>query len=345
MKKEDIEHETISFLNDYNEACVQEILDDLSEVRSIKFNGYSSDKLVEESKDLIKQHLNDEDVDIYYVHGGTMANIISLMLAMDRHQAVISASSGHIVNTENGSIEALGNQIIQVESHEGKVKVEDIEKILLSHSAEYNSHPSVIYISNATETGTVYKREELEELRNFCDEHDLYLFCDGARLATASISKNSDVSFDEFSKYFDIFTIGGTKNGFLFGEAIVVKNEKLKKQYTRMLIKQRGALLAKGFLYGAQFKTMFKGNLYFELAKHAVEMAEYMETKIGRNTKYPVDANLLFYDISEEEYKKIKDNFLFDAHKNEDSTYAVRLVTSWATTKDEIDQFVERLKS
>lgn len=336
----------ISFLNDYNEVANTEILDAFISIKDDKYVGYSEDKIVKESINLIKENLEDKDVEIHFVHGGTIANVLGLMMSLKRHQSVIAADTGHIVNTENASVEAVGHQIVLVPNKNGKVTVEEARLALKKHSHEYNSQPKVIYISNVTEIGTIYKKSEIEKLHNFCKENNLYLFMDGARLGNAIMSESGDLKFNELTKYLDAFTIGGTKNGFMFGEALVFVNEKLKNNYARMVIKQRGALLAKGFLFGIQFKTMFKDGLYFSLADNAVKMAKELTAILidkGLSPLYDVEANLIFVEISKELNDKLSKDFIYSYDEINDEKGLCRFVTTWNTKIEEIQEFRNKL--
>jgi len=337
----------ISFLNDYNEIAHTEILESFNKYSKEKFVGYSEDELVKEAINLIRNKLKDETAEIHFVHGGTIANVLGLMLSLQRHQSILAADTGHIVNTENASIESVGHQIVLVPNHDGKVTVEEAQKALLEHSNEYNSQIKVIYISNVTETGSIYTKSEIIDLHNFCKENNLYLFVDGARLGNALMSSKSDLEFSDMAKYVDAFTIGGTKNGFMFGEAIVFINEELKTNYARMVIKQKGALLAKGFLYGIQFNTMFEDDLYFKLAKHAVEMGEKL---VEIFNKYNIkilnspDANLIFVELPKELHDKLSREFMYSYSPIDDNKGKCRFVTTWNTREEEIKLFEENIR-
>ncbi|MFM1525622.1 MULTISPECIES: threonine aldolase family protein [Helcococcus] len=329
----------ISFLNDYNEVSHPKILEDLQKYQNEKFCGYSKDELVNEAISIIKDNLQNQDVEIHFVHGGTIANVIGLMMSVNRHESVISVNTGHIVNTENASIEAVGHQIVLVNENNGKMTVNEIEKALKSHSHEYNSKPKVVYISNATELGTVYTRSELEELHNYCSEYNLYLFMDGARIANAIMSKYSDLEFSDLPKYLDAFTIGGTKNGFMFGEALVFVNDSLKDIYARMVIKQRGALLAKGFLFGIQFKSMFENGLFFKIAKNAVDMAQKLVSvfeKYNIPIIYRAEANLIFVELTKELHEELSEKFIYQYDDVDGKRGICRFVTTWNTNESEI---------
>lgn len=338
----------ISFLNDYNEIGHPKILQEMLKLQDKKFVGYSEDEEVKKAILHIKKHLNDENVDIHFVHTGTMANVLGVIFSLKRYESVISADTGHIINTENGSIEACGHQIIQVPNHNGKVTVEEIEKALNRQKNEYSSKPGVVYISNATELGTIYKKSELEALHNCCKKNGLYLFMDGARLGTAIMSEESDIKFEDLTKYLDIFTIGGNKNGFIFGEALVIVNDELKSKHERRLIKQQGSLLAKGFLYGIQFRVMFENNLFFENAKHAVKMAKKLAEvfiKKGYRPLNNVESNLVFIDLPEEIHEKLSQNFMYTAEKIDEGKVHCRFVTTWNTKIEEIKKLEDKFDS
>lgn len=337
----------ISFLNDYNEIASPEIMDALSKRMNEKYIGYSEDELANEAIEILRNKLDDKDLEIHFVHGGTIANVLGIIHSLQRFESVISSDTGHIVNTENASIEAVGHQIVLVQNVNGKIVIDELKKAIKSHSNEYNSKPKLVYLSNVTELGTVYKLDELKKLREYCDENNLYLFMDGARLGNAIMSKYSDIKFRDLPKLFDIFTIGGTKNGFLFGEAIVISNDKLKDIHFRRLIKQRGALLAKGFLYGIQFKTMFENDLYFTNAKNAVDMAQKLKDvfiKYEIKPIHEVEANLVFVEIPIELKKYLDYKFKFSYDTINEKKGISRFVTTWNTKLDEIKE-IDRVLS
>lgn len=330
----------ISFLNDYNEVGSKEVLDYLKEISTEKYVGYSRDTLVDEAISLLKKGLANEDVEIHFVHGGTIANVFGIMHCLQRHQSVLSCDTGHIVNTENASIEAVGHQIVLAQNKDGKMTVEEIENALENHSREYNSQIKLVYISNATELGTIYTKDELKSLSECCRKHGLYLFMDGARLGNALVSKYSNMEFSDLTKYLDAFTIGGTKNGFIFGEAVVFVHEELRDNYARMLMKQRGAMLAKGFLYGAQFKVMFEDGLYFRNAENAVKMAEKIVEvfeKYGINFVNRTEANLVFVELEEALCDHISKEIMFEISGKIADNNKCRFVTTWNTKEEEIE--------
>lgn len=335
----------ISFKNDYSEGAHTNILNALMRTNLSQTTGYGLDQLSNEAKRKIKQKMNYENVDIHFVSGGTQANLIVLSSLLRPYEAVISANSGHINVHETGAIEATGHKVCIAKDKDGKLYPEAIEKVLAYHTDEHMVEPKVVYISNSTEIGTFYTKEELMGLREFCQANNLYLFLDGARLGSAL--EASGVTLEDIVNAVDVFYIGGTKNGALLGEAIVIKNDILKKNF-RFNIKQKGALLAKGRVLGIQFLELFKGNLYFELAGHANQMAEKLYlgidalgyeflTKTGTNQVFPI------FPTSVIEYLKQEFDFHIWEKRRQDES-VIRLVTSWATTEKMVDDFMEYLK-
>lgn len=338
----------ISFYNDYNEIGHPALLEEMTRLKDKKFIGYSEDEEVKNAIKLIKKELNDENVSIHFVNTGTIANVLGILFSLERYESVISANTGHIINTENGAIEATGHQVIQVKEENGKITGERLKKAIYNNRNEFSSKPGVVYISNATELGTVYNKKELEELHNICRENDMYLFMDGARIAAAIASSKSDLEFKDITKYVDIFTIGGNKNGFIFGEALVIVNDNLKSKYERKIIKQRGSLLAKGFLLGIQFRTMFESGLFFENAKNAVEMSERLGKafeKCGIKPCFNIESNIIFVDLPIVIHEKLSKDFMYSSEKLSDEKVHCRFLTSWATRIEDIEKFEKSLSS
>ena len=235
-----------SFLDDYSEGCHPNILEVMASTNLVQQTAYGNDDYSEQARHLIREHLGQETIPVYFVAGGTLANIIIMSSALRSHEAVIAASSGHIVVRETGAIEATGHKIITVVSQDGKLTPNDIESTLASNAHyPHMAKPRLVYISNATETGTVYTKAELQALSETCKSNGLLLLLDGARLGTALTASISDLTMKDIAELTDVFWIGGTKAGALIGEAIVIPNDQLADDYS-FHIKQRGALLAKG---------------------------------------------------------------------------------------------------
>ena len=268
-----------SFKNDYSEGGHPDILNAMISTNMNQHDGYGEDSSSKEAMDILRKKMNNQNVDIHFVVGGTQANLVVISSILRPYESVIAADTGHICTHETGAIEATGHKINTVETSDGKLTSEKIKKIINEHSSEHMVKPAMVFISNSTELGTVYKRKELEEISLFCRENDLILYMDGARLGAALSSDKSDLTLEEISKLVDVFYIGGTKNGALLGEAIIISNDSLKKNF-RYSIKQRGALLAKGRILGIQFKELFKDDLFFSLGKHANLMASRLGEKI-----------------------------------------------------------------
>ena len=252
-----------SFANDYSEGTHESILKALVDTNLKQSSGYGLDEYSEKARDILKNVLKNDKIDIHFIPGGTQANLISISSFLRQHEAAIAANSSHIATHETGAIEATGHKVITIRSDDGKLTVEKIEKVLKIHSDEHMVKPRLVYISNSTEIGTIYKKQELIELYSYCKENDLILYIDGARMGSAITCKENDLKLSDLVNLCDAFYIGATKNGALFGEALVICNDSLKKDF-RYNIKQKGALLAKGRLLGLQFIELFKDDLYFK---------------------------------------------------------------------------------
>ena len=261
-----------SFFNDYSEGAHPNILKALEETNLVQEMGYGEDRFSIQAANLIKNEIGNQNAAIHFVSGGTQANLIILASLLKPYESIISATSGHINTHEAGAVEATGHKINSVESLDGKVKPDQIEELVKLHEDEHMVKPRVVFISNSTEVGTIYSKRELGEIAEVCQQSGLHLFLDGARLGSALASPSNDLSLAQVTKLVDVYYIGGTKNGTLLGEAIVISNPKLQENFRRHL-KQRGALLAKGRVLSVQFIELFKDDLYWKLAKHANELA------------------------------------------------------------------------
>ena len=333
-----------SFKNDYSEGAHPRILHALLETNLVQEEGYGYDRHTAEAIHYIKQKINRDDIDVHLLQGGTQTNLLAISAFLRPHEAVIAPSTGHIFVNEAGAIENTGHKVITVPSCEGKLKAEQIESVLSKHKDEHTVKPKLVYISNPTELGTIYKKSELMELRKVCNENRLLLFVDGARLASAMASNSNDLSLYELSSLVDSFYIGGTKNGALLGEALVICNDQLKEDF-RYHIKQKGALLAKSRLLGIQFAELFRDELYMELARHGNEMAALLKTglaELGYSFLVDSPTNQLFPILPDEEIEVLKKDFSFYVwEKVDDKHSAIRLITSWATSEKEVIKFID----
>ena len=337
-----------SFTNDYSEGAHESILKALLESNLNQSSGYGLDEYSEKAKDILKNVLKNDKIDIHFIPGGTQVNLICISSFLKQYEAAIAADTGHIAVHETGAIEACGHKVITAMSNDGKLTVDKVEKILKIHSDEHMVKPRLVYISNSTEIGTIYKKQELIDLYTYCKEKDLLFFIDGARMGSAITSSENDLKLSDLVNLCDAFYIGGTKNGALFGEALVICNESLKKDF-RYNIKQKGALLAKGRLLGIQFMELFKDNLFFDLAKHANEMATLLQDAlIEENYKLLIKSptNQIFPIMPNSHIKILREKYSFNTWEEYDEDHTIiRLVTSWATEKERVLEFIEDLKS
>ncbi|MDF2552584.1 MAG: aminotransferase class V-fold PLP-dependent enzyme [Chryseobacterium sp.] len=334
-----------SFKNDYSEGCHPRILESLLRHNTDQQGGYGEDEYSLKAKNLIKEKIDNKDAQVYFVSGGTQANLIVISSVLKPYQCVISTSTGHILNNETGAIEATGHKVLSIETEDGKLKPSDIQPILDSHkNIPHQVMPKLVYISNSTELGTIYKKEELENLSRFCRENNLYLFMDGARLGHAITSEISDLSLKDIAKLTDIFYLGGTKNGALIGEAIIINNQSLQEDFA-FNIKQKGALLAKGRLLGIQFLELMKDDLYFDLAKHANQQAMKIKTALSeKGISFLSDTftNQIFPVLNHQIIEILSEKFEFYVWKNVDENFsAVRLITSWNTSNEAVGDFIK----
>jgi threonine aldolase len=336
-----------SFKNDYSEVAHPQILQALAETNLVQTDGYGENIYCQKAIELIQEKIENTSVDVHFIAGGTLANIVVISSLLKSYESIISAQTGHIHVHEAGAIESIGHKILTVKSEDGKLKSADIQTILDLHTDEHMVRPKAVYISNSTEIGSLYSKKELTDLSQFCRANHLYLFLDGSRLGSALTSKYSDVSLAEIAELVDIFYIGGTKNGALFGEAIVITHSELKSHF-RYYLKQKGALLAKGRVLGIQFLELFKDDLYFQLAQHANDMADKLAQEIqNQHFKFLSlpQTNQIFPIFPNHLIEKLQVNYGFYVWKKIDEHHsAIRLVTSWATQEKDIEGFILEMK-
>ncbi|MFT4730512.1 MAG: threonine aldolase [Granulosicoccus sp.] len=336
-----------SFLDDYSEGCHPDILSALSRTNLTQQTAYGDDEYSINARQLIRNELNTADTPIFFVAGGTLANIIIMSGALRSHEAVIAAHTGHIVVRETGAIEATGHKIITVATDDGKLTPDLIETTLRSNAHfPHMTRPKLVYISNATEVGTVYTKQEVTALSDCCKSNNLFFMMDGARLGTAITALKSDLSLSDVVKLCDIFWIGGTKAGALIGEAIIIPNAKLADDFA-FHIKQRGALLAKGRLLGIQFETLFTNQLFFKLSGNANKVAQRLSnafTDAGHELAAATESNQIFPILPNKLISQLKEKFDFYVWEPlENDRSVVRLVTSWATDESQVDVLTEAL--
>ena len=339
----------IRFDSDYMAGAHPEVLDTLVRTNMELTAGYGNDPYTAEAKEFIRKATGCAEAEVMFLVGGTQTNATVIDGILARHEGVLAAESGHIAVHESGAIEASGHKVLTLPHYDGKVKAEDVERFITEFYAdETYQHmvaPGMLYISQPTEYGTIYSLEELTELSNVCHNHDIPLYIDGARLGYALGAKEADFTLEDIARLADVFYIGGTKMGTLFGEAVVVTNRSLLKNLFP-LVKQHGALLAKGRLLGLQFGAMFRDGLYERLGRHAVQLATRLR-EIFRTAGYEIviesPTNQQFVRLPNSVIDTLRQSASFDhwGPRGKDQSI-VRFVTSWATTEQEIDE-LERL--
>jgi threonine aldolase len=336
-----------SFLNDYTEGAHPAILALMQETNSTLQVGYGADELTSQAIALIQKEIGNQNAAVHFVSGGTQANLIALASMLRPYESVIAAETAHICVHEAGAIEATGHKIHSVQSIDGKIKVSDIQTVLASHTDEHMVKPKVVFMTQSTETGTIYTRTELESIFNFCKKNSLYVYIDGARLGSALAIQEAGMSLSDIAQLSDMFYIGGTKNGALLGEALVICNPELQSNF-RFHLKQRGALLAKGRLIATQFLALFQDNLYIENAKHANDNAAFLTRGIkslGYTFLTDSVTNQIFPIFSKNIIEQLQKNYGFYVWSKVDEDHSsIRLVTSWATTRDSVESFLADLK-
>ncbi len=337
----------ISFMNDYSEGAHPRVLELLMKSNLEQNIGYGEDVHSEKAREYIKKKLQREDVDIHFIPAGTQTNLLVISSFLRPHHGVIAADTGHINVHETGAIEATGHKVIAMPGKNGKLTPDAIQKALDYHRDEHMVKPKMVYISDTTELGTIYTKAELMAIHAICKKNNLLLFLDGARLGSALTCKENDLELKDIVNLVDVFYIGGTKNGALLGEALVICKEELKEEF-RYLIKQRGAMLAKGFVIGIQFEALFRDNLYYKLAEHANQMAERIAhalNAMGYAFYAPACTNQLFPILPNALIDKLSKEFVFSVQEKVDETHSVvRFVTSWATKEEDVDKLIQCLK-
>lgn len=340
----------IRFDCDYLEGAHPKILKRIVETNYEQTAGYSNDEYSKSAIEKIKNICSNENIDVHMLVGGTQTNLTVISSILRPYQGVISADTGHINVHETGAIESCGHKVITVENSEGKITGKQIKKIVKAHfnndAPEHTVMPKLVFVSLPTECGTNYTKKELEEIYNVCKENKLYLYIDGARLGYGLVAKDTDINIKDIANLCDVFYIGGTKQGALFGEAVVIVNDDLKKDF-RYNIKQKGAMLAKGRLLGIQFDTLMTNNLYFNISKQAVDLAMKIRQALiskGYKLLYNSYTNQQFVVMPNQKLQELSKEFkFFKWQEMDENNTVVRICTSWATTEENVDKLIEKL--
>ena len=339
------------FNNDYAEGCHQSILDALVKTNMEQTLGYSKDSYCAAAREKIRKACGDDSLAVHFLVGGTQTNLTVIDAALRPHQGALCASSGHIHVHETGAVEATGHKVLTLPSTDGKITALQVEQAVLAHRAdgafEHIVQPKLVYISNPTELGTLYTKQELEELSAVCQKLGLYLFLDGARLGYGLMAKGNDLTMADIARLCDVFYIGGTKVGALFGEAVVIRNPALAEDF-RYIIKQHGGMLAKGRLLGIQFDTLFTDDLYYKISAHADAMADRLRdtlAEIGAPLLVPGTTNQVFAILPDTLLEELAKTVTFSEQERVSDTHrAVRFCTSWATKAENVDTLCRKLK-
>lgn len=340
----------IYFNCDYNEGAHEKVMEQLMLTNMEQTPGYGCDDYCRQAKALILKECDAKDAEVHFLVGGTQTNTTVIKSALRAHQGVIAADSGHINVHESGAIESVGHKVLALPAEAGKLTAAQVENCYLAHisddSHEHMVQPKMIYISQPTELGTLYSLKELKDISEVCNKYQLLLFVDGARLGYGLAAPGNDVTLADLARLCDVFYIGGTKVGALFGEAVVIINPLLKEDF-RYIIKQQGAMLAKGRLLGVQFQVLFKDGLYMEISRHAIDMAEKIRTVLyDKKVAFYVEnrTNQIFPVLPDAVLDVLRKNYGFEYQARIDETHsAIRICTSWATKADSVEKLCQDL--
>lgn len=332
----------IRFDSDYTEGCIPEILDAIAAHNLLQLQGYSEDPITERTRDKLRTMCSCQDADVHFLVGGTQTNATVIASALRPYQGVISAETGHIACHETGAIEATGHKVIALPTQSGRLSADQISRHCAAHwsnaSFEHIPQPAMVYLSHSAENGSIYTLEELTAIRKVCDQWNLLLYVDGARLGYALASPANDISLPDLARLTDVFYLGGTKQGALFGEAVVITNPALKKDF-RYMIKRQGGMLAKGWLLGLQFDILL--DRYMELSQNAVAQALRIKQAFEQaGCRFYMESwtNQQFPILDNETMHRFDDKYAYTVWEAIDASHtAVRFCTSWATTDAQVD--------
>ena len=341
----------IYFHNDYAEGCHESILQRLIQTNLEQTPGYGTDQYCASAAEQIRAFCQEQSLFVHFLVGGTQTNMTVIAAALRPYQGVVCAETGHIHVHETGAVEATGHKVLALASKDGKITAEQVRALVEEHrdseAMEHTVQPKMVYISNPTELGTIYSRKELEDLSNFCRDKGLYLFLDGARLGYGLEALDNDLTLKDIAKLCDVFYLGGTKQGALFGEAVVISSPALAEDF-RYMIKQHGGMLAKGRLLGLQFDTLLRDGLYFRLARQANEKADQLRavfSELGYPLYVPGTTNQIFVIMPDAVLDELGKNFTFSQECRIDTRHrAVRFCTSWATKQENVDLLCNTLR-
>ena len=333
----------LSFQSDYIMGAHPNILSALERTNLVATEGYGEDQFCRSAKEKIRSACECPEADVWFLVGGTQTNAVVISTVLERFKGVIAAETGHISFHEAGAVEYMGHKVLMIPGHNGKIDADELDEYIKGFYNDANhAHmvsPGMVYISHPTEYGTLYSKEELTRIAEICRKNSIPLFMDGARLGYGLASYDADLTLPEIAKLCDVFYIGGTKVGALCGEAVVFTRGNTPSHFLTQ-IKQQGALIAKGRLLGVQFDTLFTDNLYFEVSRHAINMAEKLKKLLrDRGYKFYLDSptNQQFVLIDDYKLEEIEKHVRVSFwEKPNASQTVVRFATSWATTEEEL---------
>lgn len=342
----------IYFNNDYCEGCHEKVLEKLIATNMVQTTGYGEDEFCRSAAAKIRAKCGREDVAVHFLVGGTQTNMTVIAAALRPHQGALGPDSAHINVHETGAVEATGHKVLWVPHQNGKITAQQVMDTVKAHRAsdsfEHTVQPKLVYISNPTEYGTLYSLSELEALSATCHELGLYLFLDGARLGYGLQAKANDVTMADIARLCDVFYIGGTKVGALFGEAVVIANPAINEDF-RYLIKQHGGMLAKGRLLGVQFDALFEDDLYFKIAAYADRLADKLcDAMKALNIPFLIESptNQLFPILPDAVLEELGKKYVWcEMERVDDSHRCVRFCTSWGTKEENVDALIADLKA
>ena len=337
--------------SDYTQGATPEIIERLVATNLEMTPGYGVDKYCMSAAEKIRAEIKMPSADVHFIVGGTQTNMLFISSALRPHQGVMCANTGHINVHETGAVEATGHKVITIDSADGTLTAQQVREVLDNHYAdethEHIVQPAMVYVSFPTENGTLYSKTQLTELSDLCRQRDIPLYLDGARLGYGLMSEKNDLTISDIAALCDAFYIGGTKVGALFGEALVITNDRYKKDF-RYMEKQKGAMLAKGRLLGLQFDTLFTDGLYYKISAHAAALAMKIRKAFEeKNIPLYFDSptNQQFPILTDEQMKKLGEDFAFSYWCKAGDRHAVRFCTSWATKEDDVDKLIEKIRS
>ena len=336
----------IRFNNDYNRGALGSILKELAATNAESYAGYGEDEWCARAEAVIKKLISRDDALIKFIPGATQANIVAISSALSPVQSVIAADTGHINCHETASIENTGHKIIALPNTDGKISAQQVEECAAEYygsgAPEYLTEPKLVYLSFPTEKGTLYSKQELGEISAVCKKYGMYLFVDGARMGYGLGSEKNDLTLSDFAELTDMFYIGGTKCGALFGEALIITEPSLRYRF-KAHMKQKGAVLAKGWLMGLQFAVMLESGEYFEKTKRADELAMKIKKAFeAKGIPLWVESftNQQFVILSERQKNILAQNYYFEEEGITEQGTVVRFCTSWATSQAEADALI-----